>query len=471
MKTRFLIIFGIVLLLGMFGISPAYASFTDSILVQVDGDFRKVYYNEKNVTSVSFDSDSSSVIFETGSDAILEIKSPKVYKVGPGPFILKNGNEIAPETTSDDCFYYVNIETKTPETIELVFAFWPEYPEVIEGCETFVVSPLKQSNSDIPIYNVKCKEGLVLIEKYDETPACVKYDSKQKLLERHWTVSPLYKVVGLDKAFVGEPIPVAVEKLGWNQCNNYAAKIYTGSHDPLWGYESSGSCITLDPPKLSKSIIDVPRNKKYPVIETTGNYLFEIKFGHTVITEEFFVKNLISKPTQNTISVFCGPSLEQIQSESSIDILTPQKIPIGYSLKSTDNIHPGIILLNYARGNTCGTDAHTLEDGKIEIVIAFSPNAPLESDGEKFLEQYKTQYMENNLGFQTSVVDSRFYMIGVDGVIQPLVDDNNNVYDEKWIEPTRVHVFDEKNSAEYKITAHMPLYEVMSIAKSLSEID
>ncbi|MCV0409635.1 hypothetical protein [Nitrosopumilus sp.] len=470
MNIEFLIIIGLISTIGLFAISPAYASFTDSILVQVDGDFRKVYYNEKNVDSVLFDSDSSSVIFETGSDAILEIKSPKVYKVGPGPFILKNGVEIAPEYTSDDCFYYVNIETKTPETIELVFAFWPEYPETIEGCETFVLSPLQQFRSDIPIHNIQCKEGLMLIEKHDENPACVKPESKQKLLERHWTVSPSYKVVGLDKAYVDEPIKIAVEKLGWNKCNSYDAKIYTVSHDNVWGYSSSGSCITLDPPKLSKSTIDVPRNKKYPIIETTGNYIFEIKFGHAVITEEFYVKNLISKPTQNTISVFCGPSIEQIRAESSIDILTPKNLPVGYSLKSTDDIHPGIVLLNYARGNTCGPDAHTLEDGKIEIVIAFSPDAPLESDGETFLEQYKTQYRENNIGFQTSVVDSRLYIIGVNGMMQQLVDDDM-IHDEKWIEPTRVHVFDEKNSAGYKITAHLPLYEVMSIAKSLSEIE
>ncbi|MCV0371931.1 MAG: hypothetical protein K5793_00020 [Nitrosarchaeum sp.] len=471
MKTRFLVIIGLVLLVGVFFISPAHASFTDSVLIHVSGDFRKMYYNEKNVTSVFFDPTSYSVMFETGSNAVLEIKAPRVYETGPNLFILKNGEEISPEIKSeDDCFYYLTLETKSPEKIEVAYAFWPEYPQTVAGCETFVVSPLKQFNSSIPSENIVCKDSLVLIQKYDDSPACVKPETGHVLLERHWSVSPSYLVMGLDKAYVGEPITIAVEKLGWDSCNTYDAKIYTLSYDQIWGYSSSGSCIGVEPPKLTKSIIDVPRSKKYPIIETTGDYIFEIGFGSTVITEKFAVKNLISKPTQNTISVFCGPSLEQIRETAPIDILIPKNLPVGYSLKSTDNNHDGIILLNYAKGNTCGKDAHTLKDGKIEIVIAFSPDAPLDSSGEKFLEQYKTQYRENNVAFQTSISDSGLYIIGTDGTKKQSVVDNNQIYEQNWIEPTRVHVFDEENSAGYKITAHLPLYEVMSIAMSLSEV-
>ena len=173
MKTRLLIIIGIaVSSSGLYAISPAYASFTDSILIQVDGDFRKVYYNKKNVTSVLFDSNSGSVLFETGSDAALEIKAPKVYKKGPDLFILKNGEEITPETkTSDDCFYYVNIESKVPETIEIVFASWPEYPETVKGCEIFTVSPLKEYKLGIPTGEIQCRESLTIITKHDGSPA------------------------------------------------------------------------------------------------------------------------------------------------------------------------------------------------------------------------------------------------------------------------------------------------------------
>ena len=80
MKTVFLTITVSLLVTGMFVISPAYASFTDSILIQISGDFKKLYYNEKNVSSVLFDPSSGSVIFETEGDAMLEIKAPKIYQ-------------------------------------------------------------------------------------------------------------------------------------------------------------------------------------------------------------------------------------------------------------------------------------------------------------------------------------------------------------------------------------------------------
>lgn len=50
------------------------------------------------------------------------------------------------------------------------------------------VPPLKQFKSGINIDEIKCKEDLILITKsYDGTPACVKPETKQKLIERGWT--------------------------------------------------------------------------------------------------------------------------------------------------------------------------------------------------------------------------------------------------------------------------------------------
>lgn len=184
MKTRLLLIIGMIGL-SMFVISPVYASFADSILIHVSGDFRNLYYNEKNVTSVFFDPTSDSVIFETGSNAELVIKAPKIYKTGPNLFILENGEEIAPETTTDDCFYYVTIQTKIPEKIEIAYAVWPEYPETITQCETINVSPLKQFKSGIPNYKIQCKEGLKLLIRSSEGPsACVKGDTATELQTR-----------------------------------------------------------------------------------------------------------------------------------------------------------------------------------------------------------------------------------------------------------------------------------------------
>jgi hypothetical protein len=50
-----------------------------------------------------------------------------------------------------------------------------------------IESPLKQFKSGIPIDKIQCKEGLKLIlRSSDGSPACVKPETRQKLIERGW---------------------------------------------------------------------------------------------------------------------------------------------------------------------------------------------------------------------------------------------------------------------------------------------
>ena len=56
--------------------------------------------------------------------AKLEIKTTQIYQKGPEPFILKNNEEIIPaKITTDDCFYYVEIQSKESERIKIIFAY------------------------------------------------------------------------------------------------------------------------------------------------------------------------------------------------------------------------------------------------------------------------------------------------------------------------------------------------------------
>ncbi len=48
-------------------------------------------------------------------------------------------------------------------------------------------SPLKQIKSGIAINEIQCKESLILVTKHDGSPACVKPETIQKLIERNWT--------------------------------------------------------------------------------------------------------------------------------------------------------------------------------------------------------------------------------------------------------------------------------------------
>lgn len=48
------------------------------------------------------------------------------------------------------------------------------------------LTPLKQFKYGIDPWNVKCNEGLVLLQKYDGSPACVENETKKVLVERSW---------------------------------------------------------------------------------------------------------------------------------------------------------------------------------------------------------------------------------------------------------------------------------------------
>lgn len=56
----------------------------------------------------------------------------------------------------------------------------------IDITQPTIVQPLKQFNSGISFNEIQCKQHLILIQKYDDSPACVTESTKEKLIERGW---------------------------------------------------------------------------------------------------------------------------------------------------------------------------------------------------------------------------------------------------------------------------------------------
>lgn len=52
-----------------------------------------------------------------------------------------------------------------------------------------MISPLKQFKSGISVDEVRCKQDFVLIQKHDDSPACVKSTSVEELFYRGWATS------------------------------------------------------------------------------------------------------------------------------------------------------------------------------------------------------------------------------------------------------------------------------------------
>jgi len=57
---------------------------------------------------------------------------------------------------------------------------------LLEPGGTQIISPRKQINLGIPTHEIQCNANLILIQKYDGTPACVTYQTGEKLVKRGW---------------------------------------------------------------------------------------------------------------------------------------------------------------------------------------------------------------------------------------------------------------------------------------------
>lgn len=91
----FVVFIAILTVSSVISIENAFAE--EEILILVENDVRKVYYTGENIASTFFDPKSTSVIFETGENAKLDVKAPQVYKYGGQLFILRNGEEVIPK--------------------------------------------------------------------------------------------------------------------------------------------------------------------------------------------------------------------------------------------------------------------------------------------------------------------------------------------------------------------------------------
>ncbi len=86
------------------------------------------------------------------------------------------------------------------------------------------VSPLKQFKSGIAINEIQCRESLILVIKYDGSPACVKPLTAEKLIQRGWEIIP-------DNGNSKTSVPVNFDTIDFsktiNANNKFAFDYYT----------------------------------------------------------------------------------------------------------------------------------------------------------------------------------------------------------------------------------------------------
>lgn len=144
-------------------------------------------------------------------------------------------------------------------------------------------SPLKQFKAGISVGEIQCKPDLVLIQKHDGSPACVKLDSIPKLIDRKW---------------IGHISPQNIGALGLGYVSLYM----------LSDYADYGQKIAIDfsgPSLITEKIINY-----YDVEVLSRKITDDDKFSENFGTmtkqnmKEFFEKNPPSIVIKNGLSVF-----------------------------------------------------------------------------------------------------------------------------------------------------------------------
>ena len=88
--------------------------------------------------------------------------------------------------------------------------------EFVVVVDSEIWTPLKQFKSGVSFGEIQCKENLILVEKYDGFPACVKPETERRLTERGWIkndAEPSYHLSSLSERFKNIPGVVAIYEM------------------------------------------------------------------------------------------------------------------------------------------------------------------------------------------------------------------------------------------------------------------
>ncbi|MBI5146448.1 MAG: hypothetical protein HZA84_04435 [Thaumarchaeota archaeon] len=164
-------------------------------------------YKITNGVIESFDGvpNASMFMIKTNADdkGIFELKFPRNYPYTNDLtdytddfIVLLNNREIKYTMEKDECYFVFSIPFSASEEIKIAWTYLLSSPYPIRGddvperCIKLTIAdnlpPLQQFNAGTDAAEIKCRQDHQLIIKLDGHPACVKSDTKLKLIERGW---------------------------------------------------------------------------------------------------------------------------------------------------------------------------------------------------------------------------------------------------------------------------------------------
>ncbi|MCV0371935.1 MAG: hypothetical protein K5793_00040 [Nitrosarchaeum sp.] len=156
-----------------------------------------------NVYGICEKENSVFALLDASSDAIFEVDIPidMVYSL-PSTDCIPSGDFIVMDNRESPIYNIVESDIGNSVSVELEEGFHriqisgtiilpspspAQYCGVVEGFAKPYLPPRNQIDNGMKPTSVKCNEGLILLQKYDGSPACVELQSISKLIKRGWT--------------------------------------------------------------------------------------------------------------------------------------------------------------------------------------------------------------------------------------------------------------------------------------------
>lgn len=162
------------------------------------------------------------------------------------------------------------------------------------------LSPLKQFESGISIDNIICREQLILVQRHDGSPACVRPETKQKLIERGWTqypanISEEQQTIIRDLAIQDQSVQKLLDGKDWHVRTIRSGASF-GNDCPF------GSCyvVLIDQMNRNETLVALvnPATKKVIDVRTTSSWV-----GDAVFSVEIPLPNNVDPLSQTKITL------------------------------------------------------------------------------------------------------------------------------------------------------------------------
>ncbi len=160
------------------------------------------------------------------------------------------------------------------------------------------ISPIKQFKSGITVDKIQCREFLVLMEKHDGSPSCVKKKNFETLIQRNWGQPVSYNNLVMTDTpsevyLPGQAISFKVTETGrGNPCNSMSLSITNLDTDKIvWSRSEIHPCFSDPKDDFFTHVSYVPDSRVSELsFEETGNYQLKIESRHETLEHGFSIK-------------------------------------------------------------------------------------------------------------------------------------------------------------------------------------